>query len=109
MAEPKVRDTMRGYFVRKPENMKNLVDAVGKGKAASIIPVADVTLDATAWTSLLEDMASYRDYITRFSYLTGADDEDMFCIIVSNDHDPRKIAIDAEGFDYPRYAALIIE
>ena len=102
-------DTMRGYFVRKPENMKNLVDAVGKGKAASIIPVADVTLDATAWTSLLEDMVSYRDYITRFSYLTGADDEDMFCIIVSNDHDPRKIAIDAEGFDYPRYAALIIE
>lgn len=100
---------MRGYFVRKPENMKNLVDAVGKGKAASIIPVADVTLDATAWTSLLEDMVSYRDYITRFSYLTGADDEDMFCIIVSNDHDPRKIAIDAEGFDYPRYAALIIE
>ena len=100
---------MRGYFVRKPENMKNLVDAVGKGKAASIIPVADVTLDAAAWTSLLEDMVSYRDYITRFSYLTGADDEDMFCIIVSNDHDPRKIAIDAEGFDYPRYAALIIE
>lgn len=100
---------MRGYFVRKPENMKNLVDAVGKGKAASIIPVADVTLDATAWTSLLEDMVSYRDYITRFSYLTGADDEDMFCIIVSNDHDPRKIAIDAEGFDYPRYAALVIE
>jgi len=100
---------MRGYFVRKPENMKNLVDAIGKGKAASIIPVADVTLDATAWTSLLEDMVSYRDYITRFSYLTGADDEDMFCIIVSNDHDPRKIAIDAEGFDYPRYAALIIE
>ena len=100
---------MRGYFVRKPESVKPLIDAIGKGTAAPIIPVADVTLDDAAWKSLLSDMLSDRDYITQFSYLTGADEEDLFCIIVSNDHDPRKIAIDAEGFDYPRYAALIIE
>jgi len=100
---------MRGYFVRKPESVKPLIDAIGKGTAAPIIPVADVTLDDAAWESLLSDMFSNRDYITQFSYLTGADEGDMFCIIVSNDNDPRKIAIDTEGFDYPRYAALVIE
>jgi len=100
---------MRGYFVRKPDSLENLVKAIGKGEASPIIPVADVKLDAVAWKNLLEDMVSCRDYITQFSYLTGVEDGDMCCIIVSNDHDPRKIAIESEGYDYPRYAAIVIK
>ena len=105
-----VRDTrMTGSFARKPESIADLELAKRTTRPERIRAVAEVSLTAQEWNALLNNMYVNRAYIAEHTEKTGCEDGIMLCIIVSTPDDERKIAIEAEGYDYPRYAALVVE
>ena len=98
---------MTGCFARKPTSVKDLEWAGRNGRPERIRAVAEVSLTEAEWNDLLSFMTDSRDYIAAHTDKTGCDDGVMLCIIVTTPGDTRKIAVESEGYDYPRYAALV--
>lgn len=102
---------LSGRFVRKPMNIYELQTQFERTTypTVPIRQVARVNLSADEWDDLIHAMDVDREYVKMYANETGMSDTEMLCIIVTTDGDERKIAIDAEGYNYPRYAALVIE
>lgn len=99
---------MKGYFARKPETMEDLERAKGWGEAQEIRVVAEVTLAKKEYDRFREDLMEDHGFISQHTQKTGVKDGQFLCILVRKAGTKHTaIAVESDGYDYARYAALV--
>ena len=101
---------MKGNFVRKPDGIGDLIKARGMRRPEPIVEIARVNLEPADFEYFVDNLLEDYSFIAEHTGNSGVDKEgNVHCIIVSTKDRPEKIAVDPEGYNYARYAALIIE
>ena len=99
---------MKGYFARKPITLDDLKTAKKHGDEAEIQVVAEVTLPKAAFETFAENLYEDYDFIAKHTQNTGVVDGTFRCILVRKAGTKRTaIAVESDGYDYARYAALV--
>jgi len=99
---------MRGHFARKPINLDSLKSAQKHGDEAEIQVIAEVTLPKANFDSFAENLYDDYDFIAKHTQNTGVVNGTFRCILVRKAGTKRTaIAVQSDGYDYPRYAALV--
>lgn len=99
---------MTGYFARKPNTIEDVKAVIGYGKPQPIKVVADVELSKEQYKAFTENMSAEYDFISAHTNNTGVADGFMRCILVRKAGTKRKaIAVESDGYNYARYAALV--
>ena len=101
---------MEGYFVRKPADIDDLRKARITGSAAPIKVIARLNMEPADFDYFAENLLEDYNFIEEHTGNSGTDREgNEYCIIVGTNNRKEKIAVNPEGYNYARYAALIIE
>lgn len=99
---------MKGYFARKPVNTEDLERAKGWGQAQEIQVVAEVTLSKNEYNLFRENLMDEYDFISQHTEKTGVRDGRFCCILIRKAGTKHTaIAVQSDGYDYARYAALV--
>ena len=99
---------MRGYFARKPMNTEDLEQAKKRSEAQEIQMVAEVILSKKDYDSFKENLAEDYDFISQHTQETGVMDGRFRCILVRKAGTKHTaIAVQSDGYDFARYAALV--
>lgn len=100
---------MKGIFARKPADIGDLRKARETGQKKTIKIHARVDLDPADFEYFANNLLEDYNFIEENEFGTGVDEEgNVFCILVSTKDRPEKIAVNPEGYNYARYAALIL-
>lgn len=101
---------MEGNFVRKPADIGDLRRARYTGKMTPIKVIATVNLETADFEHFANNLLEDYNFIEEHTGESGTDREgNEYCIIVGTTDRSEKIAVNPEGYNYARYAALIIE
>ena len=101
---------MKGNFVRKPDGIGDLIKARGTWTPEPIVVIARVDLEPADFEHFANNLLEDYNFIAEHTRNSGVDKEgNVHCILVGTKDRPEKIAVDPEGYNYARYAALIIE
>ena len=76
---------MKGYFARKPITLEDLKNAKRHGDEAEIQVIAEVTLTKAEFENFAENLYEDYDFIAKHT----------------------AIAVESDGYDFARYAALV--
>ena len=99
---------MRGYFARKPMNTEDLEQAKKRNEAQEIQVIAEVILSKKDYDSFKENLAEDYDFISQHTQETGVIDGCFRCILVRKAGTKHvAIAVQSDGYDFARYAALV--
>ncbi len=99
---------MKGYFARKPERIENLKRAQGWGEPQPIKVIAEVTLPNTEYNRFKNNLQESYDFIRQHTKDTGVMDGFFRSILVRKEGTKHTgIAVQSDGYDYARYAALL--
>lgn len=101
---------MKGNFVRKPDGIGDLIKARGMGRPEPIIVIATVNLEPADFEHFANNLLEDYNFIEEHTGKCGVDREgNAHCILIGTSDRQEKIAVESEGYNYARYAALIIE
>lgn len=96
-------------FVRKASDVEDLFEAVDRGAKEPFVVDEKVVLSESEFDSFCEDLLATR------SFLAGKGGDVKIdgrfarkCVLVECSATGRKLAVDPQGYDYARYAALVI-
>ena len=99
---------MRGYFARKPMNTEDLEQAKNRNEAQETQVIAEVILSKKDYDSFKENLAEDYDFISQHTQKTGVMDGRFRCILVRKAGTKHAaIAVQSDGYDFARYAALV--
>lgn len=98
---------MKASFFRKPVSIRNLRSEYGTERSYKII--AEVVLPEIEFKNFSNNLLADYGFINEHTDSTGMTAQgELLCILVKNENNTCAIAVDSEGYDYARYAALVI-
>ena len=99
---------MKGYFARKPITIEDLKSAKRHGEEAEIQVIAEVTLTKNEFDTFAENLYEDYDFIAKHTQDTGVVNGTFRCILVRKAGTKHTaIAVESDGYDFARYAALV--
>ena len=99
---------MKGYFARKPITLEDLKNAKRHGEEAEIQVIAEVTLTKAEFENFAENLYEDYDFIAQHTQDTGVVNGTFRCILVRKAGTKHTaIAVESDGYDFARYAALV--
>lgn len=99
---------MKGYFARKPINMEDLEKAKEWGSAVPIRVVAEVTLGKAEYSHFKENLFEDYSFIKEHTEKTGVENGEFRSILIRKAGVKHTaIAVQSDGYDFARYAALV--
>ena len=107
------RQSLQGFFVRKPDHVKDAEDIIKwstkhREVPVEINPIATVRLGVQEYMRFRNGGLESRDFLKPYADQSAFRDErHADCVIIEADGQ-RRIAVCLEGFDYPRYVAYIL-
>ena len=100
---------MKGYFARKPITLEDLKNAKRHGEEAEIQVIAEVTLTKAEFENFAGNLYEDYDFIAKHTQDTGVVDGTFRCILVRKAGTKHTaIAVESDGYDFARYAALVM-
>ena len=107
--KPQREDTLelKGCFVRKPYTIDDLRTAHRKGKLKSIRVIATEWMEENEFRRFGENLLEEYPFIQRHKDEAGERGGVMYSILVRCKGHCEAIAVEPEGYDYARYAALV--
>lgn len=107
------RQTMQGFFVRKPDHVKDAEAMIKWSTKHREVPV-EITPIATIYLGVEEYLRFCNGGLESWDFLKPYAEQSAFrderhadCVVVEADGQ-RRIAVCMEGYDYPRYVAYIL-
>jgi hypothetical protein len=102
---------MRALFGRKINDLKELQEltheAIKAGQKGQLYTITrEVILEDAAFREFANDLLEDRDWITPEDGGTNENGE-IRCIRVINSDTGEKVLVNTEGYNYPRYTALV--
>ena len=99
---------MKCYFARKPITLEDLKNAKRHGEEAEIQVIAEVTLTKAEFENFAENLYEDYDFIAKHTQDTGVVNGTFRCILVRKAGTKHTaIAVESDGYDFARYAALV--
>lgn len=105
---------MKGYFIRKPANLNEVREETEIKKRQGSLPVkikaiGKVTLTVAEFRDFQKRLYLDYDFIAARTKRCGMTDTEWSCILVTCKDSDLTIAVESEGYNYPRYAAIVID
>lgn len=107
------RQTMQGFFVRKPDHVKD-AEAMIKWSTkhrevpVEINPIATIHLGVAEYLRFCESGLDYWDFLKPYADQSAFRDQfHADCVVIEADGQ-RRIAVCLEGYEYPRYVAYVL-
>ena len=107
------RQTMQGFFMRKPDHVKDAETMIKwsmkhREVPVEITPIATIHLGVDEYLRFSNGGLECWDFLKPYAEQSAFRDErHADCVVVEADGQ-RRIAVCLEGFDYPRYVAYIL-
>ena len=101
---------MVGFFSRKAANRAELLENESRrlGEERKFKVVGKKTLRHEAYEHLIQNLLEDSKLVKRITNKCGAEaDGTLRCFLFQDEENGEKLAVDSEGYDYARYAAIV--